>query len=116
MLLLVESEELSCDEVTLFKFVSDWHNRNPTAPKVQRSCLNLNLFKLKEIASHLRLPLMKQEDLFKLVKHSKLVSHEDYVEALEFNISPSDFKHRVEEDVRFLPRKKPQVWERDIVV
>lgn len=90
---LCKHDELYCPELTLFNLVYAWIKaHNPTETQI------LN------ILEHVRLPLISSKDLVSVVKPTKVVPLEMYLEALEFSVHPS----RLSNDIRFQARHKPQ--------
>ena len=95
---ITSSEDTSIKEIDLFNFVHHWINLTKPLPDVVDSIIN-----------NIRLPLLQSKELVSIVKPSKLVDNEVYVEALEFSVDPSNDKT----EKRFTARlpKLPQLTE-----
>jgi len=79
---IVSYPYLSISEIELFLFVEKWTKAQENAPSQND---------IKEIISHIRLPLISQKDLYFKVKPTKLVPPESYMEALEYHVCPEEF-------------------------
>jgi len=74
---LVTSDRLNIQEVDLFRFVHSWSECHQESKEV-----------VKDVVSHIRLPQISMKDLVKVIKPTKLVTLEAYVEAFEFQTDP----------------------------
>jgi len=90
LLKVVSADGLNVQEVDLFRFVHAWSE-----------CHQESIEVVKEMVSHIRLSQISMKDLVNVVKPTKLVTLESYVEAFEFQTEPDSVDNSKK---RFKPR------------
>lgn len=102
---LLSRDDLYLNEKSLFDMVIEWGKARQEDVKrlLKKVCYLFRLFR-KNILQ-IRYPLMGAKILIEDIKGHELVSHEDYIEAIEYFACPRIFKDCIKKDLKFRSRR-----------